>query len=378
MRRLAAVLLVGALCASGIPSAHAQVPCQEIGELALALPREDAGGDDSGIGGTGRSAGDDDSGIGGTGIYGSITGFASVCVNGLRIHHGPATRFERNGAHASADDLAVGHVVWIRASTRDGRLHADTVEAVSAVIGPLERRVGPQLSVAGRAVKPGSAARLLDADGAPLALGALRLGDTLDVSGIATAEGVIIASRIVRVASTTPTLTGPTLDALLDAAAQLDRLSLEGFAGPMGLRLGPLEVVGSQARARPGERIWVLGAPEGNVLRAEHLTVSPPRPDPTLEPSPIPDPSPGKGATLPRKRGAVDASDLPDLFERGPRGAATSSDPQPPTSTALPSLDGVERVPPAPPEPTIPDVDLAPRVPDATTPVPEKARSVDR
>lgn len=37
---------------------------------------------DSGIGGTGQQA---QEGIGGTGIIGVITGFASVCVNGLEI-----------------------------------------------------------------------------------------------------------------------------------------------------------------------------------------------------------------------------------------------------------------------------------------------------
>src|SRR6185369_3233583 len=65
-----------------------------------------------GIGGTGISNG----GIGGTGIVGVITGFASICVNGVEVHYGADTPVLADGRQAQAGDLAVGQVVAVSAS----------------------------------------------------------------------------------------------------------------------------------------------------------------------------------------------------------------------------------------------------------------------
>jgi hypothetical protein len=101
--------------------------------------------DDSGMGGTGldgadNAHGDDDSGMGGTGIVGTITGFGSICVNGLRIAYGPETPTERNGAAASADELAIGDVVNVAAKhdAATGELRASAIGVRHIVRGPIE------------------------------------------------------------------------------------------------------------------------------------------------------------------------------------------------------------------------------------------------
>ena len=61
----------------------------------------------SGMGGTGISAAAP-SGMGGTGIVGVITGFASICVNGVEVHFDDAIPVSDNGQAVTAQRLAVG------------------------------------------------------------------------------------------------------------------------------------------------------------------------------------------------------------------------------------------------------------------------------
>ncbi|MBW2294753.1 MAG: hypothetical protein JRG94_20940 [Deltaproteobacteria bacterium] len=69
------------------------------------------GSEESGIGGTGYSGGDGDeeeSGIGGTGVFGTITAFGSICVNGLRIHYDDETPITLDGKASTTGALAIG------------------------------------------------------------------------------------------------------------------------------------------------------------------------------------------------------------------------------------------------------------------------------
>src|SRR5690349_21550179 len=50
-----------------------------------------------GVGGTGIGSESDNGGIGGTGIVGTITGFASICVNGLEVHFNNDVPVSENG-----------------------------------------------------------------------------------------------------------------------------------------------------------------------------------------------------------------------------------------------------------------------------------------
>ncbi|MBS0423316.1 MAG: hypothetical protein JSR71_02575 [Proteobacteria bacterium] len=67
----------------------------------------------SGIGETGNTA--DNDGIGGTDIIGTITGFASICVNGIEIHYDKHTAISVDGRGATLGELAVGQVIAVRA-----------------------------------------------------------------------------------------------------------------------------------------------------------------------------------------------------------------------------------------------------------------------
>ena len=142
----------------------------------------------SGIGGTGLR-GDEGSGTGGTGILGTITGFGSICVNGLRIGYDDATPVLRNGEAATAKDLAVGHVVRVTAESGTP-LRARRIVMESALSGPVTRvdREARRVWVMGQPVE-------LSDDGV---VAALEPGDRAEISGQRRGDGVVVATRIDR------------------------------------------------------------------------------------------------------------------------------------------------------------------------------------
>ena len=166
-------------------------------------------GDDDGIGGTGLS---DDDGIGGTGIWGTITNFGSLCVNGLRVQYDEETSILRNGQSADASTLERGQVVWIEATAQGTQLRANRIAAVSAIIGPLTAidtntrilQLGEQTVAVPKGVIWAGVSPLDDAKFARL-----QPGDTLDVSGLRDDEGTIVATRIVRSEAALPSYRAP-------------------------------------------------------------------------------------------------------------------------------------------------------------------------
>src|ERR1700760_2738588 len=105
MKRLASLLLLAALatCAGPTP--------EPLGDVAVLQPgmacRVDPSGGptlaERGIGGPGQPARSlvAERGIGGTGIVGVVTGFASVCVDGLEVRVDRNVSVSINGAAAS-------------------------------------------------------------------------------------------------------------------------------------------------------------------------------------------------------------------------------------------------------------------------------------
>ena len=177
---------------------------------------------DRGIGGTG--IGGTDSGgtdSGGTGIVGVITGFASVCVNGLEIAYDSAASVDLNGIVGTAAALRAGQVVVIQADGPPGALHARTMSLRQEVSGRIE------------AIELGSG--LLTIAGQQVAIpagtwGANRfgLGDWVAVSGLPRADGVIVASRLDDAPADVFSARGRV--ARDGAATVLGRLSLSGPA----------------------------------------------------------------------------------------------------------------------------------------------------
>jgi hypothetical protein len=143
---------------------------------------------DRGIGGTGKPQ-LADRGIGGTGIVGVITGFASICVNGLEVRFDNAAAVDIDGVPASAAALRAGQVVAVLASGPAAEPVARSISVRREVVGRIEA-IGLEsgmLTVAGQgvAVTPGT-----------WGAGNVHLGDWVSVSGLRGASGTLVATRL--------------------------------------------------------------------------------------------------------------------------------------------------------------------------------------
>jgi hypothetical protein len=162
---------------------------------------------DGGIGGTGIRA---EGGIGGTGqradidlsVIGVVTGFGSICVNGVEVHYDASTPVTHDGEPSSARALAIGHVVALHAFGNSAEARARAIDVRSAAVGRVTaiERSSNSLNVLGQTVRvepwttmgPGLAGPTLADVG---------LGESLRVSGLRRADGTIIATRIERATS---------------------------------------------------------------------------------------------------------------------------------------------------------------------------------
>ncbi len=140
--------------------------------------------DGSGNGGTGMQARQGDGmGTGGTGVVGEITGFGSVCVNGLEIHYDARTPVLSNGSPVAADQLAVGQMVAVEATGKGENLTARQIHVQHALIGRVQAVEGGKVKVWDQWVSlPGTQG--------------LKPGDRIKVSGYRLNAGSIFATRI--------------------------------------------------------------------------------------------------------------------------------------------------------------------------------------
>jgi hypothetical protein len=197
---LAGLLLVGVGCAQ-IESAIAPTNmCND--QAALVNPAANAAGSSTqagsrpGIGGTGISVsqggiggtGIDKGGVGGTGIVGVITGFASICVNGVEVHYAPNMPVSSNGALGNVSQLAVGQVVQIKAQGRGTQLTAQSISTLYAVVGPVEGISATEgsLQVIGQ--------KLVDADASRIR--ALQKGQWVQASGHRLTNGEVVVTSL--------------------------------------------------------------------------------------------------------------------------------------------------------------------------------------
>jgi Domain of unknown function (DUF5666) len=261
---------------TGAPLATGKAGQEGLGGTGLQaqLPSNRTGGD--GIGGTGspaqapsvqaRGPGDGGSGdgIGGTGIVGVVTGFASICVNGLELHYAPGTPVFVGQQGTSVAALQVGQVVAVRASDvgldklQSGtELQAQRIVVLHAAVGPIT-----QLGSAGRFAVMGQEALAL----APEDMTGLRLGDWVRVSGHRTPSGEIRASRVQGIAARSE-------------AAQV--MGPASAVQAQSLRVGGTTVLlGSALAAQPianGREVAVQGQWDGTRLRAQSISLAPTR-----------------------------------------------------------------------------------------------------
>ena len=202
---LAAWLLLLSLLSANADAAGLCTPPAGYQDLAMNdSPGETGGmggmggmGGAGGIGGTGRSGEDKDGGgIGGTGIVGTITGFASICVNGLEVHYDNNVPVSENGKPSNAAGLAIGQIVAVEAGHSARGLEARRIALLHALEGPV--------------TQPLDRNGTLEVMGARVALGntplrdtarSLRAGDWVQVSGHPTTDGTVQASRVARIAA---------------------------------------------------------------------------------------------------------------------------------------------------------------------------------
>jgi hypothetical protein len=147
------------------------------------------GNPEGGMRGTGNVT--TDSGIGGTGIIGVITGFASICVNGVEIHYDADTVVSMDDRPSTIHDLATGQVVVARAFGTAHGLTATHIAIAHAVVGPISY-FNPEIRemrILGQTIKTDSLRNHDD-------FSHLKVGDWAQVSGHRLADGAIAASRI--------------------------------------------------------------------------------------------------------------------------------------------------------------------------------------
>jgi hypothetical protein len=151
---------------------------------------------DRGIGGTGAPSAKErlsDRGIGGTGVVGVVTGFASICVDGVEVRFDKAVPLSINGSAATARQLRVGQMVVIRASgsviAPDSIAQAQMISVRSEVTGPVEAIDTNAMVVAGQRIETLPSTWMA---------GRFGPGDWVTVSGLRRADGAIVASRLDR------------------------------------------------------------------------------------------------------------------------------------------------------------------------------------
>lgn len=199
MKRLVALWTVGCVAAcSALPTQPVNtgvVPVQILGDRdrpsgPICRIGPDGGPvvADRGIGGTGAPA-VADRGIGGTGVVGVITGFASICVNGMEVRYDDTAAVDIEGVPASAAALRVGQVVAIRTHGSESEPVASTISVRHEVTGPIESVDAPAglLVIAGQRVAvPGGFRNPV----------ALRLGNWISASGLRGPAGTLVATRL--------------------------------------------------------------------------------------------------------------------------------------------------------------------------------------
>ena len=206
-----------------------------------------------GIGGTGIS----NAGIGGTGIVGVITGFASICVNGVEVHYGADTPVVADGRRAQAGELAVGQVVAVSASGKGAQVAARRIALIHLLIGPVRAvdAATGRLEILGQAVlaqTPGDAAGITS-------------GDWVQVSGYRLSSGEIKASRIERLAPQDQAQIAGTID-------QVDAGQFVVNGTPVSL-----DQIGLPVAAAAGNEVLVRGVWDGSRLHAQLIDVEPTR-----------------------------------------------------------------------------------------------------
>lgn len=205
-----------------------------------------------GMGGTGaaRAPG----GLGGTGIVGVISGFASLCVNGLELHYDAHTPLTRDGRRVAEAELAVGQWVAVQAQAAAGGWQAQRVSVLIAASATLEAVAADHLQLLGQTVQlaPGLHATQWN------------VGQRVQISGVRDAAGRLHASHVARAPDDALDAWTGVLERVSDGEWQVDGLRVRPSAKP-------------DANVQPGQEVQVLGRWDGARLNAQSVHSEPTR-----------------------------------------------------------------------------------------------------
>lgn len=131
---------------------------------------------------------------------GTISGFGSVIVNGVRYNTSGAT-ITVDGSPGSESDLAVGQVVAVRGTLDTGgttgvALSIDFDDIVEGTVDSIDL-AAETLTVLGQLIRT-DADTSFDDSFSPASLAGVNVGDTVEISGFILADGSINATRLSR------------------------------------------------------------------------------------------------------------------------------------------------------------------------------------
>ncbi len=224
-----------------------------------------------GLGGTGHR----EDGVGGTGrprervrIRGVVTGFASVCVDGLEVHYSPATPVRIDGRESTASALALGQVVDIEARLYGTDLQAVTVRVLRQLVGAVE-----QIDKAAGWMRVDGVRVTVPPRVAGLGAGHLRPGEPVMVSGLRQLDGGLLATRIERAPS--HEVTREEAPPLSGGLAVLQGVVAAVRDGYLQLVNGPeIRVPEQRSAPSPGSLATVLVEIDGSEMVSRAVAVS--------------------------------------------------------------------------------------------------------
>ena len=186
-----------------------------IGGTGRASEPADIGGtgqaQSGGIGGTGEGPKEPgDGGIGGTGyvrgIFGTVTGYASLCVAGIEVHYDAASLPPKSGDTAEGTPPAIGETVEILAQGDGDSVRALSVVSSPILAGPVEAidTQNGTMRVLSQNIAFDLSARsaIVGEDDVDVADAGLEVGEYVRVHGLRREDSVVAASRIDRTSNT--------------------------------------------------------------------------------------------------------------------------------------------------------------------------------
>jgi Domain of unknown function (DUF5666) len=180
-----------------------------------------------------------------------------VCVNGVEVHYDQSTPVASNGALSTASQLAVGQVVLIAAQGQGAQLTARSINAVYAVVGPVQSLDAKQgtLQVMGQ--------QLVDATAREM--GRVQPGQWVQASGHRLANGAVALTSLEPIAA----LDQARLNGRI-TRIEPDAVVVEGTRVALGAQPLP-------AGAAVGMELSVSGVWDGTQLQGQRLDAEPTR-----------------------------------------------------------------------------------------------------